>query len=170
MIEITPQQLVRRCSTLAHRLDYNVWNFEVHVGDMATEVYKNAFHDNIPKFPDKSAPVWPDIKRDRGRECENGYILYETGALCDSIDYVIDKNSGDSRIKMFTRGNEFFRHTRHPGYNFSRVHNEGAPEINIPQRQFFPTNDDKGLGSVVKDKIKEMFPQIFIGFPGNDNR
>jgi hypothetical protein len=164
MVEvITPQQLVRKWRSLPHRLDFNVWNFETKIGKIAVETYQNAFHANRPMFPDKGAKEWAAISRDRARDCDDGYILYETGALCDSISAIIDSRGKDPRVVLFTDNKEFARHDRHPGFNFSKVHNEGIDIM--PQRQFFPTNKS-GLGSVVSDKIKEEYPMIFRGFPG----
>lgn len=167
-IPLTPQQWMAQWQPLPHRLDLNIWDFQVSVGREAVSIFQKSF--DMKRFNSRGSLVWKHRpKRNKGGYTVGGLI--ESRSLKNSIVYETETyNRSKGRVKVYTDPSAFNGTYNHKGFCFAAVHNSADPSVRtgrvarMPQRQFMPT--DKKDSTVMNDKLKELERIIFRTFPG----
>ena len=159
---ITPKQLMAQWRTLPNKFDVNIWNFEVKAGKAATAIFKESFY--LRRFNSSNQFGWKERRKSVPHP-----ILNETGSLKNSIKWkhLGSKSArGASGVRVYTDPNGFKNTKRHRGFCYAAVHNAkdgtytyGNTGVRSVQRQYI------GHSTVLKNKLKELSPIIFDGFP-----
>lgn len=160
--KITPKQLINQWRTLPNKLDVNVWNFEVKAGKAAAAIFKESF--NLRRFNSSGEFGWRERKKSKPHP-----ILDETGSLKGSIKWKHLGTKGSRNaagVRVYTDPNGFKHTKRHRGFCYAAVHNAkdgtytyGKTGVRSIQRQYI------GHSTVLKNKLKELSPILFDGFP-----
>ncbi|MDR1090957.1 MAG: hypothetical protein LBL79_07760 [Prevotella sp.] len=159
---LTPKQLMDQWRALPNKFDVNIWNFEVKAGKAAVSVFQESFY--LRRFNSSGEFGWKERRKPRPYP-----ILEETGSLKNSIKWKhlgtkCSKSAAGARI--YTDPNGFQNTKRHRGFCYAAVHNApdgtytyGRTGVRSIQRQYI------GHSTVLKNKLKELSPIIFDGFP-----
>lgn len=152
-IPITPERMVAQWKDSVHKFDLNVWNFQVEAGKAAVSIFQKSFEQRRFYTKDAKYGAWKQRKDRKPHP-----ILEETGTLKRSIkrESLPGKNKG---VRIFTDPKAFGSASRHQGYCYAGIHNDGLKSKNIDQRRFM------GHSTYLNDELKKLSISIFKGFP-----